>query len=144
MARKKRRPQLSQLENTVMEVVWSNSRVTAEGVRLALDKTQSLKDSTIRTILRRLEDKGFVEHEVEGRTYMYYPTVQSRNVATDAVRGIIDRFCNGSVEDLLVGMVDDKILTPATLEELARRIADTETSEQRKGRKLKGRKLKGG
>ena len=138
MARKKSKPQLSQLESTLMDVVWSHGEVTAEGVRLALEKTHSLKDSTIRTILRRLEEKGFVEHEIDGRTYIYHPTIQSRNVATDAVRGIIDRFCNGSVEDLLVGMVDDEILTPAKLEEMAKRIADAETREKRKGRKLKG------
>ena len=130
MPRKKKKPQLSPLESTVMDVVWTEGRVTAEGVRVALSETQALKDSTVRTILRRLEEKGFVEHEVEGRTYVYRPTVQSKNVANDAVRGIIDRFCNGSVEDLLVGMVDDKLLTPAKLQELANRIAEAEAEER--------------
>ena len=129
MPRKKKKPQLSPLESTVMDVVWTEGRVTAEGVRVSLSETQALKDSTVRTILRRLEEKGFVEHEVEGRTYVYCPTVQSKNVANDAVRGIIDRFCNGSVEDLLVGMVDDKLLTPAKLQELANRIAEAEAEE---------------
>ncbi len=81
-----------------------------------------MKDSTARTILRRLEEKGFVKHTVEGRTYVYSPTVASRSVATDAVRGIIERFCDGSVEDLLVGMVDDEILSADKLKQLAERI----------------------
>jgi BlaI family penicillinase repressor len=96
-----------------------------------LDKTQQLKDSTVRTILRRLEEKGYVEHEVEGRTYIYRPRVESQHVATDAVRGIIDRFCGGSVEDLLVGMVDDKILTPDKLKQLAVKIAEAEAKVKR-------------
>ncbi len=122
MARKKKSP-LSQLENTIMDIVWAKGSATAEGVRIELEGTQKLKDSTVRTILRRLEEKGYVEHDVEGRTYIYRPRVQSQDVATDAVRGIIDRFCGGSVEDLLVGMVDDKILTPDKLKQLAKKIA---------------------
>jgi predicted transcriptional regulator len=131
MARKKK-AQLSALESTVMDVVWAEGQVTAEAVRIELEKTQQLKDSTVRTILRRLEEKGYVEHDVDGRTYVYRPRVQSQHVATDAVRGIIDRFCGGSVEDLLVGMVDDKILSPDKLKELAKKIAAAEAKLRKK------------
>ena len=131
MARQKK-PQLSGLESTVMDVVWAQGRATAEAVRVQLESTQQLKDSTVRTILRRLEEKGYVEHEVEGRTYVYRPRVESQHVATDAVRGIIDRFCGGSVEDLLVGMVDDKMLSPDKLKQLAKKIADAEAKEKKK------------
>lgn len=137
MARR-RKPQLSQLENKVMDVVWSLENATAEDVRSALEKDQPIKDSTVRTILRRLEEKGYAEHEVDGRTYVYRPQVQSQHVATDAVRGIIDRFCDGSVENLLVGMVDDKLLTPEKLRELAQKIAEAEAAEKPRRRKSKG------
>ena len=130
----KKKPQLSGLESRVMDVVWAKGRVTAEAVRIELEKTQQLKDSTVRTILRRLEEKGYVEHEVEGRTYVYHPRVQSQHVATDAVRGIIESLCDGSVEDLLIGMVDDKILSPDKLKELAKKIADAENRQRRKGK----------
>lgn len=133
MARKKK-PQLSGLESTVMDVVWAKGQATAETVRIELEKSQLLKDSTVRTILRRLEEKGYVEHDVDGRTYVYRPRVESQHVATDAVRGIIDRFCGGSVEDLLVGMVDDKMLSPEKLKQLAEKIADAESREKKKGK----------
>src|SRR5262245_51387189 len=107
--------QLSQLETTVMDVLWERPQATAEQVRAALEKSQKLKDSTIRTILRRLEEKGYVEHSVTGRTFIYRPRVESQHVATDAVRQIIRSFCGGSVENLLIGMVDDKILSPEKL-----------------------------
>lgn len=131
MARKKK-AQLSALESTIMDVVWAKGQATAETVRIELKKAHQLKDSTVRTILRRLEEKGYVEHEVDGRTYVYRPRVQSQHVATDAVRGIIDRFCGGSVEDLLVGMVDDKILSPDKLKELAKKIATAEAKLKKK------------
>ncbi len=77
----------------------------------------------MRTRLRRLEEKGYVCHATEGRTYLYSPTVASQCVAADAVRGIIERFCNGSVEDLLVGMVDREVVSAAKLQDPAKRIA---------------------
>ncbi len=120
---RKKKPALSNLENKVMGIVWEHGQVTAELVRTELAEAQPMKDSTVRTILRRLEEKGYVRHTTEGRTYVYSPTVASQNVAADAVGGIIERFCNGSVEDLLVGMVDRNVVSPAELQELAKRIA---------------------
>ncbi len=117
------KPPLSDLENKVMSIIWDHRRATAERVRTQLGPVQPIKDSTVRTILRRLEEKGYVRHVTEGRTYVYSPTVASQNVAADAVRGIIERFCNGSVEDLLVGLVDREVVSPAKLQELAKRIA---------------------
>lgn len=125
------KPRLSGLENAVMQVIWSKSRATADDVRQALSRRQGLKDSTVRTVLRRLEAKGYVEHDVEGRTYVYRPRMKPHNVATQQVRGIIDRFCRGSVENLLVGMVDDNLITPDKLRELAERIDETD-AEQKK------------
>ena len=137
MARKKKNP-LSPLENKAMNVVWDRGSATAEDVRIALeklDKKQPIKDSTVRTVLRRLEEKGYVKHTVDGRTYVYSPKVASRSVATDAVRGIVERFCDGSVEDLLVGMVDDELVSADKLKELAAKIAKAEAAEKkRKGR----------
>ena len=99
-----------------------------------------MKDSTVRTVLRRLEDKGYVEHDLDGRTYIYRPRVAQQNVASDAVRGIIDRFCSGSVEDLLVGLVDDKLITPDKLRELADRIADAEEKAKQPAKKRRSKK----
>jgi predicted transcriptional regulator len=120
---------LSGLENRVMQVIWADGASTAEQVRLALEGETQLKDSTVRTVLRRLEEKGFLTHEVEQRTYVYKPTVAPQSAAVRAVRQIIDRFCGGSVEKLLVGMVADKMLDEQQLKELADRIA----TEQERG-----------
>jgi predicted transcriptional regulator len=120
------RASLSGLENKVMRVVWLEGQTTAEMVRAALAESDNLKDSTIRTILRRLEQKGYVSHQTEGRTYVYRPAVAQRNVAADAVRGIIQKLCNGSVEDLLLGMVDREVVSSDTLQRLAERIAENQ------------------
>jgi len=136
------KPPLSDLENTVMTVIWELGHATAEQVRRALEDAQPMKDSTARTILRRLEQKGYVRHEIEGRTYVYSPTVGSQSVAADAVRGIIDRFCNGSVEDLLVGMVDREVVSPEKLRLLAQRIARSTEQADAKGRRKARRRYR--
>lgn len=88
-----------------------------------------MKESTVRTILRRLEGKGFVTHQVQGRTYIYRATDAPRNVAVRAVRNIIDRFCGGSAEDLVMGMVDNAVLDRDQLERLARKIAQRKAQD---------------
>ena len=113
---------LGELEQLLMELIWSRGPSTAEACRAALLPERSLKDSTIRTVLRRLEEKGFLKHRVDGRTFFYEATQPRRHFAARAVQQIIDRFCGGSVEQLLVGMVENKVLKQKDLEQLARRI----------------------
>ena len=134
MAKKKDRPRLSMLEHAVMQVVWEGQRLSSDDVRAALASTHDLKDSTVRTVLRRLEEKGYVEHGVDGRTYIYHARVEPRVVATQQVRGIVDRFCRGSVESLLVGMVDDELISPEKLRELAERISQADAAQKKAGR----------
>ena len=126
----KKKAALSPLEDAIMKVIWERGSATAEDVREALADQHELKDSTVRTILRRLEEKGYATHDLDGRTYVYRPQVAQQNVASDAVRGIIDRFCAGSVENLLVGLVDDKVITPDKLRDLADQIAAAEKKQK--------------
>jgi predicted transcriptional regulator len=116
---------LSALELQLMEILWKRGSGTAEQIREALPPQQELKDSTVRTILRRLEEKGYVTHRLEGKAYVYSEVDKPHNVAVRAVRQILDRFCNGSLEQLLVGMVENETVDPAELRELARKLGET-------------------
>jgi len=123
------RKRLSDLEHLIMDVVWHKTACTSEDVRAALAERHPMKESTARTMLKRLEEKGYVRHRVEGRTNVYSGIDAPQSVAAKAVRQIIDRFCGGSVEQLLVGMVYDDVVDERELERLAQRIA------HRKGKK---------
>lgn len=117
--------ELGELELSMMQLIWQhaakNEAMSAEQVREELGRP--LKDSTIRTVLRRLEEKGYLTHSVESRTYLYRPAEARQMVAGRAVKRIIDWFCDGSVEALLVGMVDSDVLDKKELQRLADRIA---------------------
>src|ERR1017187_3991382 len=93
-----RPPSLGHAEQTVMDPVWSRGPGSAEACRTALHTTWPMKDSTMRTVLRRLEEKGYVTHAVEGRAFLYRAAEHRGNVAARAVKQIIDRFCGGSAE----------------------------------------------
>jgi BlaI family transcriptional regulator, penicillinase repressor len=122
--RQTRLKNLGEVEQSVMDYIWSHGPSTAEACREALAGSRPMKDSTIRTVLRRLEEKGYVTHNVEGRTFIYRAVDRRQNVALRAVKNIIDRFCGGSAEELVLGMVDSEVLDHKQLERLARKIAE--------------------
>jgi len=124
------RKPLSELEHLVMNVIWKRSSATSEDVREALAARHPMKESTARTVLKRLEDKGYLAHRVEGRTNVYRGLTAPQNVAVRAVRQIIDRFCGGSIEQLLVGMVNDEVLDEQELQRLAKKIVRLRTRKE--------------
>ena len=125
------RKPLSELEHLVMKTVWQKSSCTADDVRTALAERHPMKESTVRTMLSRLEDKGYVRHRVDGRTNIYSGVEEPQRVAASAVRQIIDRFCGGSVEQLLVGMVANHVVDEQELQRLAQRIAGRKTKKEK-------------
>jgi BlaI family penicillinase repressor len=118
-----RRKSLSPLEQIFMDYVWSHPACTAETCREAMAASRPLKESTIRTILKNLETKGYITHEVRGRTFFYRAVDTKRSVTMEAARQLIDRFCGGSVKELLVGLVDNQMIKPGELRKLAEEIA---------------------
>lgn len=77
----------------------------------------------MRTVLSRLEGKGYLTHTTAGRTFLYSAVEAPASVAGRTVKDLIERFCGGSAEALLVGMVNADVLTPKQLQRLAAKIA---------------------
>ena len=116
--------ELGELERAILELIWEHGVQNADQVRERLStQGRPLKESTIRTVLRRLEEKGYLAHAVENRTFLYRPAASRQVVAGRAVQRIVDWFCEGSVETLLAGMVDSAVLDRQELQRLAERIA---------------------
>jgi predicted transcriptional regulator len=128
---------LGELEREVLNLVWKHGASSAEGVQKLLGKP--LKDSTVRTVLRRLEEKGYLSHTVDNRTFIYKASEARGKAAARAVKRIVDRFCGGSVEEVLVGMVDAQLLDRRELQRLADKISKARDSQARAPEK-KGRR----
>ncbi len=113
---------LTDLQKAILDFLWTNGPATSEAIREGIHSEHPLKDSSIRTLLRRLEARGLVTHTVDGKVFVYSAGLPSRQVAAGAIRQVIQRFCAGSVEQLLVGMVDEKVLTVEELERLIKKV----------------------
>jgi predicted transcriptional regulator len=113
---------LGDLEREVLGLVWRLGTATAEQVRSGLKRP--LKESTVRTVLRRLEEKGHLAHTVEGRTFVFRAAESRSRAAAKAVKRIADWFCEGSIAEVLTGLVDARMLDKADLTRIGEKIAE--------------------
>ena len=123
---------LGHLEREVLNLVWKHGPSTADAVQKLIGRP--LKESTVRTVLRRLEAKGYLSHTLDGRTYIYKAVEGRGRAVARAVKRLVDRFCNGSVEEALVGMVDAQIVERRELQRLADKIAKAQAVNKGAGK----------
>ena len=112
-----------------MTIVWRRGATTAADVTGELSRP--LTNATVRTLLRRLEAKGYVRHTVHGRSFVYVARVRQAQAASGAVRRVLQRFFAGSASKLLVGLVDDGLLAAEELKVLSRRLERARKARQR-------------
>ena len=111
---------VSALEDEVMRIVWKRGTATAAEV---LDElSRPLSNASVRTILRRLEHKGYLRHKEEGRAFVYMPRVAQDDVAIGAVRTLVQRFFGGSATSLVMRLLDDGLVDKREVARLSRRV----------------------
>jgi BlaI family transcriptional regulator, penicillinase repressor len=97
---------LSPAQQEIMEIVWEKGEVAAIEVRQLLRDGRELARETVRTMLERMEDKGWLKHRVVGRTFFYSAAVPRGAVAGQKVIELIDTVCGGSPERLMTALLD--------------------------------------
>lgn len=118
--------QLTELQHAIMDFIWERGPSTADEIRVGLLPKHKLKDPTVRTLLRRLEERDYLTHKTDGKVFVYRTRVQPRKIAARNIKRIIAKFWSGSAEQFLVGLVDEKILSVEEIERLAKKIRETE------------------
>lgn len=126
--RSQMRSKLGELEREILQSVWSSGQASADQVRQALRRP--LKESTVRTVLGRLENKGYLTHRVEQRTFLYRAVNPPAHLAARAVQRVADWFCNGSVDAVLLGMVETKVVSRRDLRRLVQRIEKSDSGRK--------------
>jgi predicted transcriptional regulator len=101
--------QFTDREIDVMEVLWERGPSLVAEVRAAL--RDELAYTTVLTILRTLEAKGYVSHEQEGRGHRYFATVKQRAAQTSALRHLTRKLFKGSAELLFIHLVSNQKLS---------------------------------
>ena len=102
---------LSPAQQEIMEIVWSRGEVAAIEVRELLAEGRTLARETVRTMLERMEEKGWLTHRVVGRTFFYSAAVPRDATAGRQVIELIDNVCGGSPERLMTALLDYRGLT---------------------------------
>ncbi|HEX4144477.1 MAG TPA: BlaI/MecI/CopY family transcriptional regulator [Pirellulales bacterium] len=109
---------LTDREADIMNRLWDLGAATAEQIREKLPGDPH--DSSVRTMLRILEEKGFVGHRREGRSFVFEPLVGRERVQQKTLGHVIRRFFSGSPSELVLRLLEDEKLSQADLKELAR------------------------
>ena len=108
---------LGKVQLQIMKVLWSRGKATAREITEELSRDQSIAHSTVQTLLRKMEVKGAVTHDVEERTFVFRPLYAQSEVTESATRDLLSRVFNGSVYGLVAHLLKHERVSP---EELAR------------------------
>jgi len=119
-----RSPTLTDAEARVMSVLWQKDSATVADVVAALKRKRPVTYSTVQTILRILEDKGYVSHEKVARAFIYTPRVDARQARRRALKHLLARLFNGSPSLLVLNVLEDDQIEPEELSRLKKLIED--------------------
>ena len=101
-----------------MNVLWEHGAATADHVRTILPDHPH--DSSVRTLLRVLETKGYVRHEPDGRRFVYRPTIERREAQRSSLRNLETRLFDGMAEELVIQLIEDGQIGVAAWERIKR------------------------
>jgi predicted transcriptional regulator len=127
-------PELTPAQGEIMEIVWERGEVSASEVRRVLSRTRAVARNTVRTLLERMEEKGWITHREEGRTFLYSAAQPRQATIGQRVRQVIETVCGGSAEALVTALLDYRGLSPGELERIRAMLAKARATSQEKGR----------
>lgn len=122
---------LTEAQREIMEIVWEREEVTVSEVRDALVEKRDLARNTVQTMIVRLEEKGWLKHRTDGRTFVY-SAKRPRTVSLGAkVSQMVDRLFAGSPEELVTALLDYRDISPEEIERIRTMIDKAETKQKR-------------
>ena len=110
-------PELSPAQHQIMNCIWEHGELSVSGVRAALRPRSKVARNTVRTLLSRMEEKGWLKHREQGRTYLYSAKRPKQATVGEKIADVVERVCGGSPETLMAALIDFRGLTK---DELAR------------------------
>jgi predicted transcriptional regulator len=118
---------LTEGEQRLMEVIWKRRHATVAQVLEQLPEDERPAFNTVQTLLRIMEQKGYLRHEEAGRAFVYYPVVARVEATRAAVKQLLERFFDNSAELLTVRLLEDEQLGDAELERLRKMIEEAKS-----------------
>jgi BlaI family penicillinase repressor len=126
-------PGLSRAQREIMEIIWDRGEVSAIAVREILAAKRELAKNTVRTLLERMEDKGWLTHRENGRTYLYAAAEPREASIGQKVLEVVENICGGSPEKLVAALLDYRGLHPNELKRIRQLLDQARAGKNRKG-----------
>lgn len=122
-------PRIGKVQYQIMQALWKLGRATARQITAELARNQpAIAHSTVQTLLRQLEAKGVVGHELEERTFVFIPLYQQAQVTETPLHDIFLRVYHGSVVNLMSHLLKHEDVSQEELAQL-RSLLDEETQK---------------
>jgi BlaI family transcriptional regulator, penicillinase repressor len=113
---------LGRVQLLIMQTLWKRGRATARDITDALNEQEPIAHSTVQTLLRTLEEKGSIKHEVEGRTFVFVPLVAEDKYKHTATRDLLERVFGGDVHSLVAHLLQNEKVSRKELDDIRRMI----------------------
>ena len=111
-------PRLGKVQLRMMQILWREGKATARQITEELGKTQPIAHSTVQTLLRKLEAKGAVMHELEDRTFLFRPLYRQEEVTETALHDLLQRMFQGSVYGMVSHLLKHESISEEELRHL--------------------------
>lgn len=131
--RKSDLPALSESQREIMDIVWERGEVSVSDVRKVLGQRRDVARNTVRTLLERMEEKGWLKHRMDGRTYIYSATHRRESTIGQKVIEVLDQACGGSPEALMTALLDYRGLNPTELGAIRKMLNDAKVRAAKRG-----------
>ncbi len=118
------RKRLGKLELQVMKLIWDKDEATVRDVWEKLYPERGLAYTTVATVMRKLESKGFLNHDEKDRTYIYRPLVDQDKISQGMLREMIDGLFDGSAAKLVTTLIQGEHITERDLNQIQRIILE--------------------
>lgn len=109
---------LTETELKLMDIIWTEGKCTVHNVVSILSQKEPVAYTTVSTILRILEDKGYLKHKKESHSFIYYPVVKRDDARRSAIKDIMKRFFDNSPELLVLNVLDNEQINTNELSRL--------------------------
>ena len=127
-------PELTPAQGEIMEIIWERGEVSATEVRRVLARTRKVARNTVRTLLERMEEKGWITHREDGRTFLYSAAQPRQVTIGQKVQQVVETVCGGSAEALVTALLDYRGLNSQELERIRQMLARARATKNEKGK----------
>lgn len=131
--RRREMPELTPAQGEIMEIVWDREEVSAAEVRRILGHTRNVARNTVRTLLERMEEKGWIKHREVERAFLYSATQPRQATIGQKVHEMVETVCGGSPEALVTALLEYRGLNADELQRIRQMLSRARAAKGKKG-----------